>query len=162
MLLRWLFLKNKLESWYFGNFALNFSKKLAFFGLNFHTFNLRDCHSLTLLFDLSYARSDIPTFHLGQLELTPAMMYCILPVEHWAAEHRVSASIKWCPSLIWTFPPAAQFSIFIYIHINKVTSSLHLSTGFNIFIGLADAVLLGAADLIHHHIFINFTMHDQS
>ena len=30
------------------------------------------------------------------------------------------------PLLSELFPPAAQFSIFIYIHINKVTSSLHL------------------------------------
>ena len=60
------------------------------------------------------------------------------------------------------FPSICSVQHFIYIHINKVTSSLHLSTGFNIFIGLADAVLLGAADLIHHRIFINFTMHNQS
>ena len=92
------------------------------------------------------------------------MKYCILPVEHWAAEHRASASRKWCPSLIWTFPsscPVQHFHLYSYKQSDLFTAFI-LSTGFNIFIGLVDAVLLGAADLIHLRIFINFTMHNQS
>ena len=119
------------------------------------------------------ANTHTQTFILGLLELklTPtawsdcsAMKYCILPVEHWAAEHRASASRKWCPSLIWTFPsscPVQHFHLYSYKQSDLFTAFI-LSTGFNIFIGLVDAVLLGAADLIHHHIFINFTMHNQS